>query len=583
MRDFGKLLKLGLLEKRLSALLFGFAVLGSLLEAFIPVTLKLIFDFLEKQARTGFGSFSVFELGKYLVLFILLTFSRDLMEMFEDFYASKWWHKIGNTVTEKVFNHLTNLSNSFYEKTSTGRLIEKLGKGISDIQDILGSIISSLVPQILYIIIAIFFLFSINLIFGAIVMIGIPLFIIISVIFYKVLNSFQDKTRDAAEKATVVKVETISNIKTVKSFATEDRHSEQLRKYLGEELSATISRNKKRFQMSALRFSVSDISQVSILAIGAYFTATGKITIGTLVMAWTYATRSYQPLWWVTRIYDNIQRDMISVSRVFDILDTKIEVEDRRNAAILGKANGDLEFKDVSFKYKSRNVIRGLDLEIPAGKVVAIVGKSGVGKSTLVKLLLRFYDPQEGQILIDGHNIKEVTQKSLRQNIGVVLQDTAIFNDTAYNNIAYANPKASKEDVLKAARVAHTHEFVSKLEEGYDTVVGERGVKLSGGEQQRINIARAVLKNPPILVLDEATSHLDSESEKLIQDALWKLIEGRTSIIIAHRLSTIMKADLIVVLDKGKISEIGTHEELVKKEGGIYNKLFKIQSGSYLK
>jgi len=544
--------------------------------------MKLIFDFLEKQAKAGFGSFNVSELTKYLIFFVFLTFSRDLMEMFEDFYSSKWWHKIGNTVTEKVFNHLMALSNSFYEKTSTGRLIERLGKGISDIQDILGAIISSLVPQVLYIIIAIFFLFGINIVFGAIVMIGIPLFIIISILFYRILNSFQDKTRDAAEKASIVKVETISNIKTVKSFATEDRHSRQLRKYLGEELSATIARNKKRFQMSAFRFGVSDISQVLILAVGAYWTASGKITIGTLVMAWSYATRSYQPLWWITRIYDNIQRDMISVSRVFEILDTDAEVEDKKGAVALENVKGEVELKEIGFKYKNRHVIRELDLKIPSGKVVAIVGKSGVGKSTIAKLLLRFYDPQRGHILVDGHDIRDVTQKSLRQNIGVVMQDTAIFNDTAYNNISYAKPKATTEEITRAAKVANAHEFIKNLPEGYETVVGERGVKLSGGEQQRINIARAVLKNPPILILDEATSQLDSESEKFIQDALWKLIEGRTSIIIAHRLSTVMKADLIVVLDKGKISEMGTHSELVKKKG-IYNKLFKIQSGGYLK
>jgi subfamily B ATP-binding cassette protein MsbA len=582
MKNFGRLLKLGLLEKRLSALLFIFAALNALLEAFIPLIIKFIFDLLERQAKTGFGSFDVSELAKYLVLFIVVTFSGNLVDMFEEYYGSKWWHKIGNTVTQKVFDHLTTLSNNFYEGSSTGRLIERLGKGISDIQDILGSIISSLVPQIIYIFIAMFFLFSINITFGLIVMVGIPLFVVSSVVFYKALNSLQEKVRNAAEKATIIKVETISNIKTVKSFATEDRHSKQLKKYLAEELTTTIQRNKKRFQMSGVRYTITDISQLLILAFGAYWAATGKITIGTLVMAWMYVNRVYSPLWYLTRIYDNIQRDMISVSRVFDILDTELEIKDKKGAISLEKVKGAIELKNISFKYKKRNVIKNLDLMIPAGKVVAIVGKSGVGKSTIAKLLMRFYDPQVGSVYVDGHDVRDVTQKSLRENIGVVLQDTAIFNDTAFNNIAYAKPKSSKEDVIKAAKTANAYEFIMNLTEGYDTVVGERGVRLSGGEQQRINIARAVLKNPPILVFDEATSHLDSESEKLIQDALWKLIKGRTSVIIAHRLSTIMKADLIVVLDKGKISEIGTHSELLKKEG-IYHKLFKIQSGGYLK
>ncbi len=300
-------------------------------------------------------------------------------------------------------------------------------------------------------------------------------------------------------------------------------------------------------------------------------------------MVWTYVNGIYNPLWRLSRIYDNTQRNLRSTKRIFEILDKKPTVQDSPKAAEFENVAGNLEIKGLNFKYKNRGVLEGLDLKVKKGETVAIVGKSGVGKSTLVKLLLRFYDPQEGSISIDGHDIRNITQKSLRQNIGVVLQDTAIFNDTAFNNIAYSNPKAKREDVLRAAKIAHAHEFISKLPEGYDTIVGEKGVKLSGGEQQRINIARAILKNPPILVLDEATSHLDSESEKLIQDALWKLIKRRTSIIIAHRLSTIMKADLIVVLDKGKINEVGTHEELVAKKGGIYHKLFEIQSGGYLK
>lgn len=323
-------------------------------------------------------------------------------------------------------------------------------------------------------------------------------------------------------------------------------------------------------------------SRLLLLGLGAYWVSQGKITLGTLVMVWQYVGGIYSPLWMLSRIYDNTQQDLVSVKRIFEILDTKPEIEDANDAIALGKINGDIELSGLKFKYKNRNVLNGIDLKIPKGRVVAIVGRSGVGKSTLVKLLLRFYDPQEGYITVDGCDIRNVTQRSLRENIGVVLQDTAIFNDTALNNVAYSKSNAPKEEVVRAAKTAHAHEFIKDLPEGYDTIVGERGVKLSGGEQQRINIARAVLKNPPILVLDEATSHLDSESEKLIQDALWKLIEGRTSIIIAHRLSTIMKADLIVVLDKGKIAEVGTHDELVKKEG-IYNKLFKIQSGSYLK
>jgi len=582
MKDYLRILKLGSLEKRLTFLVIFLALAMTALDATLPLVLKLIFDFLEKQFRGGFDLSNLNQLYKYFLIYLFIVIAKDTINLVDDFYSSLWWLKTRNNISLQVFKHLEKLSITFFEKESTGKITEIITQGSSDIQSILDASLTDIFPQVIYILFAMFFLFKVSFAFGLIIFLGIPAFIMISLLFTKTLNFYQDKVRDAREKAMTVNVETISNIKTVKSFATEERHSRKFNKTLSDLLHANMRRNKQRIKMNIFRFSISDSSQILILLIGSYWAATGKITMGTLVMAWTYVGRAYGPLWYLTRVYDNIQRDMRSVKRLFTTLDTKEDIQDIENPTSLKKVRGDIKIQDLKFKYHQRDVIKNMSIKIPSGKVVAIVGRSGVGKSTLVKLLLRFYDPQEGKITVDGHDIKDVTQKSLRENIGVVLQDTTIFNDTAYNNIAYAKPRATKEEIIKAAKVAHAHEFVSKLPEGYDTVVGERGVKLSGGEQQRINIARAVLKNPPILILDEATSHLDSESEKLIQDALWKLIKGRTSIIIAHRLSTVMKADLIVVLDKGKISEMGTHEELVKKEG-IYNKLFKIQSGSYLK
>lgn len=582
MKDYLRVLKLGMIDKKFTFLVFSLSILAVIFDALSPLALKLIFDFLEQQVRVGFKDFDPKNLYIFFLLYIVLIMAKSFFTLTGDFYSMKWWQRTRNRLASRVFEHLENLSASFFEKESTGKLIEKVSQGVNDLQNILDASITDIFPQVIFIIIAIFFLLKINSFFGLVIMIGIPIFLLISALFTKILNRYQDRVRDAAEKATTIRVETIGNIKTVKAFATEKRHLDALNRTLENLFKANVKRGKSRVKMNILRFSIVDGTQALIIILGSYWAATGKMTIGTLVMTWTYFSKSYGPLWSLTRIYDHIQRDMRSVKRVFDILDTKEEVQDINRAINLRSIRGDVEFQDVKFKYRNKNVINGLNLKISSGQVVAIVGKSGVGKSTLAKLLLRFYDPQEGNILVDGHNIREITQKSLRENIGVVLQDTAIFNDTAYNNIAYANPKASKNDVIKAAHIANAHDFVRDLPEGYDTMVGERGVRLSGGEQQRVNIARAVLKNPPILVLDEATSHLDSESEQLIQDALWKLIKGRTSIVIAHRLSTVMKADLIVVLDKGKISEVGTHDELVKHEG-IYNKLFKIQSGSYLK
>lgn len=309
---------------------------------------------------------------------------------------------------------------------------------------------------------------------------------------------------------------------------------------------------------------------------------TGKITLGALTLTWQYSNRSYNPLWYLSRLYDEMQRNMRSVRRVFELIDTEPEVEDLPDAKRLKVKRGQISFDKVHFQYEDKKVLNGFTLDIKPGQVVAFVGKSGVGKTTLVKLLLRFYNLNKGRIFIDGQDISKVTQRSLRENISFVLQDSSLFNDTALNNIRYGKPGVKKDKIYAAAKVANADEFIDKLPKKYDTIVGERGVKLSGGEQQRINIARAVIKDAPILVLDEATSSLDSESEKLVQEALWRLIEGRTTLIIAHRLSTVMKADLIVVMDKGKIVEQGTHDDLVKHKG-IYSKLFEIQSGGYLK
>jgi subfamily B ATP-binding cassette protein MsbA len=421
----------------------------------------------------------------------------------------------------------------------------------------------------------------VNKTFGLILLSSIPAFILISLKFSKKLISIQDSVRDSIEKLSGMMTESIINIKTIKSYATEDRHYNKFTKQLKDTVAKDIKYFVSRINMNFFRITTMDLAQLSILGIGIYWTLNGKISLGTFTLAWQYTNRSMQPLWHLTRRIDDIQRKMRSVKRVFELVDTKPEIEDAPNAKNLKITKGKISFENVSFSYKDKEVVKNLSLEVPAGKVLAIVGKSGSGKTTLVKLLSRFYDIKSGKISIDGQDIVNVTQRSLRKNIGVVLQDSILFNDTAANNISYGRPTAKQAEIVSAAKKANADVFIRNLPDKYQTVVGERGVKLSGGEQQRINIARAILKNPPILILDEATSSLDSESEQLIQDALWKLIEGRTTIIIAHRLSTIMRADLIVVMDKGKIIETGTHEDLVEGDG-LYSRLFEIQSGGYI-
>jgi subfamily B ATP-binding cassette protein MsbA len=280
----------------------------------------------------------------------------------------------------------------------------------------------------------------------------------------------------------------------------------------------------------------------------------------------------------VTSSFSALMNGIVAGERVLSLIDSKNELVDKPDAFKIDKFHDKIEFRNVSFSYEQNLVLNDISFTIEKGKTVALVGPSGGGKSTISDLIPRFYDPQQGQILIDGVNIKDCTMESLREQMGIVNQESLLFNDTIFNNIAFGKPNATLEEVMYAAKVANAHHFIIETENGYQTSIGDRGMKLSGGQKQRLNIARAVLKNPPVLILDEATSALDTESEKLVQEALFRLMENRTTLVIAHRLSTIQNADEILVVEKGKLVERGTHAELMKIENGVYNKLSSMQS-----
>jgi subfamily B ATP-binding cassette protein MsbA len=551
------------------------------LDAAVPQIVKQFFDLVEKAFRTSEINLVKNSFWFYLVLFSIIIFFSDFINQTKNFYITKWWNQTRRDLSTRVFDHLQSLSIRYFETVGPGKLKERVDRGINDLNEIMQGSLMEILPQLLYIAIAVYFLFRINYIFGLTILLGIPLFVGISQYFTPKIITTQDELRNSDERASAIALESILNIRTVKSYTTEVRHTNDYRDQLNESVDLSVKYMRTRIEMNIFRFMIINLSRIIILGLGAYWALGGKITAGTLILAWAYTERSFSPLWHLTWLIDNIQKDLRSVKRVFDILDTKPTITDIPNARSLKITRGQIIFSNIDFGYENRKVLDDFYLKIQPKKVVAIVGRSGAGKSTLIRLLLRFVQPQNGQISIDRQNIANITQKSLRDRIGVVLQETALFNDTVFNNIAYANKKASKEDVVRAAKIAHADEFITKMKHGYDTIVGEAGVRLSGGEKQRISIARAVLKDAPILILDEATSALDSESEAYIQDALWQMVKGKTAIIIAHRLSTIMRADLIVVMDKGKIVEMDTHRELVKNKG-LYSKLYEIQSGGYL-
>ena len=582
MKNFIKAIKIAKIDRKLLIYIILITLIAVAVSSSLPLIQKKIFDIVEIQVKSGTNSVKNTGFFNLIIIYAIICLFETIFNVIKGYLSEKWRVSSRNMMITQSFGHLNDLSLNFFESNSTGKIKERVDKGVNDTLNVINGISIEILPQILYMLVAIYFLFSINLFFGLIVVILVPIYILIAIKFIQPLNTKQRKIRKLEEKASGVITESIVSIQTIKSFSAEERQLKKFARLIEKILSRVLERGKIRLSMRFLQGNIIDIATVSIMALGAYWTITGKISLGSLIMARSFSYNAFGPISYIANTYDNIQRDSVSIELLSEFLNEKPKINDSVNAMNIANAKGNIELKNIRFGYSEKEVINNISLTIKQGQTVAFVGKSGSGKSTLTKLLLRFYDPKSGEILLDGINIKNIKKESLRNNIAVVIQDSQLFNDTVNMNIRFGKPRATNKEIIEAAKIANANEFINALPKGYNTIVGERGVKLSGGEKQRINIARAILKNPSVLVFDEATSSLDSESEQLIQEALWKLIEGRTTIIIAHRLSTVMKADLIVVMDKGKIIESGTHDDLLKRQG-IYNKLFEIQSGGYLK
>jgi len=485
----------------------------------------------------------------------------------------------GRVVTDmrnQLHDHIQSLSLSFFHRHATGTLISIITNDVSAAAGALTGTVASLIRDSTSVIALATTAFIMDPWLAMIAFVGFPASILPVLNVAKKIKKYARRGQSTLGGILGLMQETIQGTRIVKAFGMEHYERERFRLESEKLFRQNLRMSRARAVMPPTMELLSSFAIGGVVWYGGYSVINGGRTQGQFMAFMASMFLMYQPFKKLTSANTSIQQGLVSAERVFQLLDTPSDVAERKDARPAPPFSHEIEFHDVSFGYESRLVLKNINLKIKAGEMVALVGVSGVGKSTLADLVPRFYDPTSGKITIDGVDIRDVTIASLRCQIGIVTQQTFLFNDTVRNNIAYGDRSKDMDTVIAAANAAHAHDFIMVTPNGYESTTGELGVKLSGGERQRLSIARALLKDPPILILDEATSSLDSESEKLVQDALERLMVGRTTLVIAHRLSTIRKADRIVVLVDGSIVEEGRHEELLERKAE-YNKLYTLQ------
>ncbi|WKL44130.1 ABC transporter ATP-binding protein [Flavobacterium sp. ZE23DGlu08] len=514
--------------------------------------------------------------GLIIILFLQSIFSFFRLYLFVNFTE--------NTLANlrlSLYSNLVKLPMSFFSQKRVGELNSRISSDITQIQDTLTSTIAEFLRQFILIIGGVLLLANESIKLTLLMLSVVPLVAVAAVIFGRFIRKYSKKVQDQVAESQVIVEETMQGISIVKAFANEWYEIARYNGKIKEVVKLAIKGGKYRGYFASFIIFCLFGAIVAVVWFGVRLSISGEMSVGQLISFVLYSTFVGASFGGIAELYAQIQKAIGATERVFELLDeTPEKINSVQEAAETQKIKGNVTFNNVAFSYHSRKEIKVLkDVSFTAnfGQKIAIVGPSGTGKSTIASLLLRFYNIDEGEILVDGKNIYGFDLENLRGNMSIVPQDVILFGGTIRENIAYGKPNATEEEILTAAKQANAYNFIESFPEKFETIVGERGIKLSGGQRQRIAIARALLKNPSILILDEATSSLDSESEKLVQEALEILMEGRTSIIIAHRLSTIRSADQILVLDKGKITEQGTHQELIALENGIYKNLSNLQ------
>jgi ABC-type transport system involved in Fe-S cluster assembly fused permease/ATPase subunit len=538
----------------------------------VPLVLKEIIDALDKP-RPELVLPLAFILGYGILRFASTTFA-DL----RDVVFAKVTQRAMRRISMAVFDHLHALSLRFHLERQTGGITRDIERGARAVSSLVGFLLFRITPTILEILMVAGILFvKLDWVFGVITLITLAAYIGFTVTITEWRTQFVRRANTLDSEAYGRAIDSLLNYETVKYFGNEKYEAARYDSSLVEWEYMALKSQRSLGLLNAAQAGTIAVGVTLMVLRAADGVVAGTLTLGDLVMVNAFLLQMFQPLSFLGVMYRQIKESITDVERMFDLLKRPCEIEDAKDARPLDVQAGSVTFDQVSFAYNpDRPILYDVSFTIPAGRTIAAVGSSGAGKSTLARLLFRFYDVGAGSITIDGQDIRQVTQDSLRAAIGVVPQDTVLFNDSIYYNIAYGRPEAGRGEVIEAARAAHILHFIESLPQGWDTVVGERGLKLSGGEKQRVAIARTLLKNPAILILDEATSALDTKTEKAIQAELLEIARSRTSLIIAHRLSTVVEADEILVMEGGRIVERGRHPDLLARNG-VYAHMWALQ------
>ena len=535
-------------------------------------------QYLQRAIDDGISAGNQSAIMNAVIMLLLLALLRGVFSFAQTYLLERISQNVAFDMRNLLFNKLSDLSFSYHDQQQTGQLMTRVTSDVEVIRQFVGQGLLNLVAAVITVIGVIIVLVATNWQLAIVELLSIPIIFALIGFFISKVRPLFGVVQSRLGALNTILQENLAGIRVVRAFAREPYEQKRYLTMNEALMDVNITINKRSSVAFPLTFLTVNVATLLVVLVGGIKVINGTITVGTLVAFLSYLVVLIGPVFGIGFLATAIGRAAVSAERVFEVLDARNEVEEKPGARSLGQIRGDVEFRNVVFKFAGaeQQALDDVSLHVPSGHTVAIMGRTGSGKSSIINMIPRFYDPQSGQVLVDGIDVRDVTLDSLRGNIGMVLQDTVLFSGTIRDDIAYGRPEATPDEVVAAARAAQADEFIGGFPDGYDTLVGERGVGLSGGQKQRVAIARALLLNPRILILDDSTSAVDAETEYQIQQALDKLMRGRTSFVIAQRISTVRNADMIVLLDEGKIIATGTHDDLLR-ENALYGEIVDSQ------